>query len=91
MFSAFILAGVTNTPLGTIFKGVLLFVIADFFHIALLVAVPWLSLFRPRIMQKQNAENLLIDADTMRTFNLIVRNHFRAVFIECKIFLSIHL
>jgi tripartite ATP-independent transporter DctM subunit len=48
--NVFILAGVTNTPLGVIFKGIIPFLIADFFHIALLVAVPALSLFLPNLM-----------------------------------------
>jgi tripartite ATP-independent transporter DctM subunit len=48
--NVFILAGVTETSLGTIFKGVVPFVIADFLHIALLVSVPALSLFLPSVM-----------------------------------------
>jgi tripartite ATP-independent transporter DctM subunit len=48
--NVFILAGVTNTPLGVIFKGIVPFLIADFFHIALLVAIPALSLFLPNLM-----------------------------------------
>jgi len=46
----FILSGVINVPAGTVFRGVLPFVIADFFHIALLVAVPELSLWLPGTM-----------------------------------------
>jgi len=48
--NVFILAGVTDIPLGTIFKGIVPFVIADIFHVALLVAVPRLSLFLPNAM-----------------------------------------
>ncbi|MFC1820870.1 TRAP transporter large permease [Thermodesulfobacteriota bacterium] len=48
--NVFILAGVTDTPLGTIFRGVVPFVIADIFHIALLVMVPAISLFLPNVM-----------------------------------------
>ena len=48
--NVFILAGVTETSLGTIFRGVVPFVIADFLHIALLVSVPALSLFLPSVM-----------------------------------------
>jgi C4-dicarboxylate transporter DctM subunit len=48
--NVFILAGVTNTPLGIIFRGIVPFVVADVLHIALLVAVPALSLFLPNLM-----------------------------------------
>lgn len=48
--NVFILAGVTNTPLGVIFRGIVPFLIADFLHIALLVAIPALSLFLPNLM-----------------------------------------
>jgi len=46
----FILSGVIKVPVGTIFRGVLPFVLADFCHIALLVAVPELSLWLPSTM-----------------------------------------
>jgi len=46
----FILSGVIKVPVGTIYRGVLPFVLADFFHIALLVAVPALSLWLPSTM-----------------------------------------
>jgi C4-dicarboxylate transporter DctM subunit len=46
----FILSGVINVPVGTVYRGVLPFVMADFFHIALLVAVPALSLWLPSTM-----------------------------------------
>jgi tripartite ATP-independent transporter DctM subunit len=48
--NAFVLAGVTNTPLGTIFKGIIPFFIADIFHITLLIAFPGISLFLPNVM-----------------------------------------
>jgi tripartite ATP-independent transporter DctM subunit len=48
--NVFILAGATNTPLGTIFRGVVPFVAADILHIALLVGFPVLSLLLPNIM-----------------------------------------
>ena len=48
--NVFILAAVSDIPLGTIFKGVIPFIIADILHIALLVAFPALSLFLPNIM-----------------------------------------
>jgi C4-dicarboxylate transporter DctM subunit len=48
--NAFILSGVSGVPLGTIFRGVIPFVVADFAHLALLIAVPALSLFLPSMM-----------------------------------------
>jgi len=48
--NVFILAGVTDIPLGTIFRGIIPFVIADIAHVALLVAIPGLSLFLPNAM-----------------------------------------
>ena len=46
----FILTGVINEPLGILYRGIIPFVIADFCHVALLVAVPALSTFLPRLM-----------------------------------------
>ncbi len=46
----FILTGVINEPLGILYRGVIPFVIADFCHVALLVAVPALSTTLPRMM-----------------------------------------
>jgi tripartite ATP-independent transporter DctM subunit len=48
--NVFILAGVSNMPLGYIFKGIIPFFIADLLHIALLVAFPAISLFLPSAM-----------------------------------------
>lgn len=48
--NVFILAGVSDTPMGTIFKGVVPFVIADILLIALLVFIPSLSLLLPNLM-----------------------------------------
>ncbi len=48
--NVFILAGVTNSPLSIIFRGIVPFFTADILHVALLIAVPWLSLFLPSIM-----------------------------------------
>ena len=48
--NVFILSSVTDVPIGKIFRGVIPFLIADFFHVALLVAVPALSLFIPESM-----------------------------------------
>jgi TRAP-type C4-dicarboxylate transport system permease large subunit len=48
----FIIAGVVkDVPIGTIFRGIVPFLIADIFHVALLIAVPQLSLFLPGIMK----------------------------------------
>ena len=46
----FILSGVIKVPVGTVYRGVLPFVLADLFHIALLVAIPELSLWLPSTM-----------------------------------------
>jgi len=46
----FILSGVIKVPVGTVYRGVLPFVLADFFHIALLVAIPGISLWLPSTM-----------------------------------------
>jgi C4-dicarboxylate transporter DctM subunit len=48
--NVFILSAVTDVPIGTIFRGVVPFIIADFCHVALLVAIPALSLFLPTNM-----------------------------------------
>ena len=48
--NVFMLAGVTDTPLGTMFRGIVPFVIADFLHVALLVAFPQISLYLPQTM-----------------------------------------
>ena len=48
--NVFILGGVTDVPLGTIFRGVVPFVIADILHITLLMIFPILSLFLPNVM-----------------------------------------
>ena len=44
------LAGVVDVPIGTLYRGVIPFFIADILHVALLVAVPSLSTFLPEIM-----------------------------------------
>jgi C4-dicarboxylate transporter DctM subunit len=46
----YIMASVTDEEIGTVFKGVVPFVIADMAHIGLLVFVPALSLFLPSLM-----------------------------------------
>ena len=48
--NVFVLASVTNVPLGIIFRGIVPFVITDILHIALLVAFPAISLFLPSMM-----------------------------------------
>lgn len=49
--NVFIIKGIAkDVPMGTIFKGVLPFIIADFFHVALLTAFPQLALFLPGLM-----------------------------------------
>jgi tripartite ATP-independent transporter DctM subunit len=48
--NCFVIAGVTGTPIGTVFRGILPFFIADLFHVILLVTVPKLSLLLPEMM-----------------------------------------
>jgi tripartite ATP-independent transporter DctM subunit len=50
--NVFTLAAVSGVPIGTVFRGVIPFVLTDFCHVALLVAVPQLSLFIPNRMLK---------------------------------------
>lgn len=46
----FALGGVVNVPMGTMYRGVIPFIVADVFHLALLCAVPSISTFLPAIM-----------------------------------------
>ena len=46
----FVLAKTINVPLGTVYRGVAPFVLADLLHISLLVAVPEISLFLVKTM-----------------------------------------
>jgi C4-dicarboxylate transporter DctM subunit len=48
--NVFMLAGVSDTPLGTIFRGIVPFLIADFVHVAVLIIFPQLSLWLPNTM-----------------------------------------
>jgi len=41
----FVLTKAVNLPIGTAYRGITPFVIADFFHVALLIAFPQISLF----------------------------------------------
>ena len=47
--NVFVISGALNVPIGTVFRGILPFLIADFFHLALLIAVPEISLFLTRL------------------------------------------
>ncbi len=50
--NVFVLKGVApEVPIETIFKGIMPFFIADLFHVALLVAVPQISLFLPSLLK----------------------------------------
>jgi C4-dicarboxylate transporter DctM subunit len=48
--NVYIIRGISNIPIGTIFRGVTPFIIADFFNMAILMSVPQLSLFLPSMM-----------------------------------------
>ena len=41
----FVLTKSINLPIGTAYRGIVPFVVADFFHVALLIAFPQISLF----------------------------------------------
>jgi tripartite ATP-independent transporter DctM subunit len=47
----FVMSGISGIPIGTIFKGVIPFIIADILSVALLVAFPILSLLLPNMMR----------------------------------------
>ncbi len=50
--NVFIISGVArDVPMYTIFRGILPFLVADVFHVALLVAVPQISLLLPSLMK----------------------------------------
>lgn len=48
--NVFMLRGITDTPMSTMFRGIVPFFIADICHVALLIAIPSLSLFLPNTM-----------------------------------------
>jgi C4-dicarboxylate transporter DctM subunit len=48
--NVYIIQGITGEPMGTIFKGVVPFIIADICEIILLITVPQISLFLPGLM-----------------------------------------
>lgn len=51
--NVYIIKGVAkDVPIGTIFRGILPFFVADLFHVALLIAVPQLSLFLPGLLKR---------------------------------------
>ena len=49
--NVYIIKGISNVPMGTIFRGVFPFIIADICEIALLMAVPQITLFLPGMMK----------------------------------------
>jgi len=50
--NVYVIRGVAkDVPMGTIFRGIVPFLIADIFHVALLIAVPQISLFLPGLMK----------------------------------------
>lgn len=49
--NVYIIQGVSNIPMGTIFRGIFPFLIADLCEVALLVAVPQITLFLPSMMK----------------------------------------
>lgn len=49
--NVYIIKGISDVPMGTIFKGITPFLIADLCEVALLIAIPELSLFLPSLMK----------------------------------------
>jgi C4-dicarboxylate transporter DctM subunit len=49
--NVYIIKGISNVPMGTIFRGIFPFLIADLCEVALLMAIPQLSLFLPSLMK----------------------------------------
>jgi C4-dicarboxylate transporter DctM subunit len=49
--NVYIIKGISNVPMGTIFRGIVPFLIADLCEVAFLIAVPQLSLFLPSLMK----------------------------------------
>ena len=50
--NVFVIKGVAKeVPMGTIFRGIIPFFIADMCHVALLVAVPQIALFLPGLLR----------------------------------------
>ena len=50
--NVFVMKGVAkDVPMYTIFRGIIPFLLADICHVALLVAVPQISLFLPNLMK----------------------------------------
>jgi tripartite ATP-independent transporter DctM subunit len=50
--NVFVMSGVAkDVPIGTIFQGIFPFLIADFFHVVMLVAFPQISLFLPGLLE----------------------------------------
>jgi TRAP-type mannitol/chloroaromatic compound transport system permease large subunit len=46
----FLIEGISNEPIEVIYKGVILFLMADIIHVAILLFVPAVVLFLPSIM-----------------------------------------
>jgi len=47
--NVYVIQGITGEKMGTVFKGIIPFLIADVFHIAVLIAIPQLTLFLPSL------------------------------------------
>jgi len=52
--NVFIVGSVTNVPVGTVFRGIMPFLIADFIVLALIIMVPNLALYIPEISSAVN-------------------------------------
>ena len=50
--NCYILSGVTGVPVGTVFRGIFPFFLADIVHVLLIVIFPAIALFLPRMMMR---------------------------------------
>ena len=46
----FVIKGVANVPMGTVFRGAVPFIAADFIHLTLLICFPQITLFLPSLL-----------------------------------------
>ncbi len=53
--NVFVLSGTVNIPVGTIYRGIVPFIIADLSNLALLTAIPFISTFLPDMMMSPSA------------------------------------
>jgi len=50
--NVFVIKGIAEEPVSTIYKGVMLFIVADIIHLTLLIVFPQISLYLPGLMAR---------------------------------------